>query len=230
MLKYLSRMSSRCTPYGLFAGCSVGSFSDQTQIILDNPTNHQRHTRLDMNYAVALSDKLLEIKQIRECLKFYPNSSIYRIGDKLRYIEYFYKDNIRHYDIVAVDFSEYLEEIITISKRGLYINEIIDNLVEEDIDYEEAKDFVEELIENQILVSEIEPSVSGLEYINQLINVLKDKFESQNEYLTFIDSIEKELESIDQVIGNSLEKYIDISNKIGKKKFLLILNTFFNAI
>lgn len=240
ILKYLSRMSSRCTPYGLFAGCSVGSFSDQTQIILDNPTNHQRHTRLDMNYAVALSDKLLEIKQIRDCLKFYPNSSIYRIGEKLRYIEYFYKDNIRHYDIVAVDFSEYLEEIITISKKGLYISEIIDHLVGEDIEYEDAKDFVEELIENQILVSEIEPSVSGLEYINQLTNVLKEKFESQNEYITFIDSIEKELESIDQVIGNSLEKYIDISNKIGKKeipfdlKYLfqcdLVISTQYNSI
>ncbi|CAI8746682.1 lantibiotic dehydratase family protein [Chryseobacterium sp. IT-36CA2] len=240
VLKYLSRMSSRCTPYGLFAGCSVGSFSDQTQIILDSPTNHQRHTRLDMNYAVALSDKLLEIKQIRDCLKFYPNSSIYRIGDKLRYIEYFYKDNIRHYDIVAVDFSEYLEEIITVSKKGLYISEIIDNLVGEDIEYEEARDFVEELIENQILVSEIEPSVSGLEYINQLTNVLKEKFESQNEYLTFIDSIEKELESIDQIIGNSLEKYIDISNKIGKKeipfdlKYLfqcdLVISTQYNSI
>ncbi|UTX50565.1 lantibiotic dehydratase family protein [Chryseobacterium sp. MA9] len=240
VLKYLSRMSSRCTPYGLFAGCSVGSFSDQTQIILDGPTNHKRHTRLDMNYAVALSDKLLDINKIRDCLKFYPNSSIYRIGGKLRYIEYFYKDNIRHYDIVAVDFSEYLEEIITISKKGLYISEIIENLVEEDIDYEEAKDFVEELIENQILVSEIEPSVCGLEYINQLTNVLKERFKSQNEYLTFIDSIEKELESIDQVIGNSLKKYIDISNKIGEKeipfdlKYLfqcdLVLSTQHNSI
>ncbi|AZI38611.1 hypothetical protein EIB74_00915 [Epilithonimonas vandammei] len=218
VVKYLSRMSSRCTPYGLFAGCSVGHISDNTELILDTPANHKRHTRLDMNYVVALSDELLKIDKIRDRLKFYPNSSIYKIGDKLRYVEYFYKDTIRHYDIVAVDSSEYLEEILAITKNGLYINEIIDKLTDEEIHYADAKDFVEELIINQIIVSEIEPSVSGLEFINQLVNVLKEKFESENEYLSFIESIEQELKSIDEFIGNPLQKYINISDSINRKQ------------
>ncbi|KMQ67693.1 hypothetical protein ACM39_12630 [Chryseobacterium sp. FH2] len=229
ILKYLSRMSSRCTPYGLFAGCAVGEFADETDILLDNISNYNRHTRLDMNYVVSLSYELLKDEEIKNKLKFYPNSSIYKIRDKVRYIEYHYKNNNRFHDIVAVDASEYLDDIISMSKNGVYIHEIVDMLVADEIDKEDAEEFVNELIENQILISELEPSVSGPEFSNQITKVLKSKFGADNENIAFIELLDKKLKILDSNIGNKIEKYIDISDIVSKKNIPFDLKFLFQC-
>src|ERR1035437_180369 len=71
--KYLSRMCSRCTPYGLFASCSTGSWGEKSEILLaDKPG---RHTRLDMNFVCALAQHLAKHPSIKSKLLFYPNNS-----------------------------------------------------------------------------------------------------------------------------------------------------------
>lgn len=47
-IKYLSRMSSRPTPFGLFSGCSLGKFHVKNKIERINSLN-RRYTRLDMD-------------------------------------------------------------------------------------------------------------------------------------------------------------------------------------
>ena len=77
IMRYVARMSGRSTPFGLFAGCSVGSIGGvgtTTRIIMDGQERYLRHSRLDMDYLTALTTKLSRDKSLRLKVLFRPNS------------------------------------------------------------------------------------------------------------------------------------------------------------
>ncbi len=215
LLKYISRMSSRCTPFGLFAGCALGEFGETTHIKLKSASEHKRHTRLDMNYLVALSQDLLNSKEIREQLLFYPNSSIYEIGDNLRYVEYTYKNSNRQHHIIAVSNSDYLQRVLDLAKKGkgAYLKDLIDELIDDEITREDATEFIEELIVNQLIVSELEPSISGPEFLNQILDVLK-KIKKTAGIIAVINESNAKIKTIDKSIGNISSCYIELSEHL----------------
>lgn len=215
IIKYFSRMTSRCTPYGLFAGCSLGVFADETNIILEQAQGHNRHTRLDMNYLVSLSQSLAKDDIIKNKINYFPNNSIYKLGDKIRYVEYFYQNGLRYHNIVAIDSSEYLEIILDKANYGSTINELMLLLVDDDITEKIAYEFICDLIQNQILISELEPSVSGTEFIVQIQDALKNKFSLEElQSLNTMNVIDKRLSSLDRKIGNDIERYLEIEKTV----------------
>jgi hypothetical protein len=119
LIKYMIRMSSRSTPYGLFAGCTAGVMGDETNIQLCNKDQVKRFGRLDMDYVCELHVQLLKQKTICEQLSFFPNSSLYRCGYQWRYIEHrFQKETGRSYHLVEVGQSEQLEKILTAAESA----------------------------------------------------------------------------------------------------------------
>ena len=210
LLKYLTRMSTRCTPFGLFAGCGLGKFDEVTSIKNTKPKLNDRHTRLDMNYLVALSQDLAKKKEIRDQILFFPNSSIYITGNQLRYIEYYYIESRRQHHIVEVDNSDYLQKILIKAKSGAYLHDLISALVGDEISKRDAENFIDELVESQLLVSELEPSVSGPEFMLQILEVLKSLKHTEKE-VEFLNHIEKQLEAIDMRLGNAPKTYLSLS-------------------
>ncbi len=210
LLKYISRMSSRCTPFGLFAGCALGEIAESTSIVLQNPDKNKRHTRLDMNYLVALSQDLVKVESIRKQLFFYPNSSHYVYGDQLRYVEYTYVNSRRQHHIVAVNYSDYLERVLHKARDGAKLADLSNLLVDDEISIEEATAFIDELVVGQLLISELEPSVSGPEFVKQLLKVLH-RLERSEKYTHILEEVDRRIKSIDGKIGNSIGSYIELS-------------------
>lgn len=180
LFRYLLRMSTRCTPYGLFAGCATGAFDVSTAISLKDPETHRKYCRLDMNYVAELAEKIALIPAVQEQLHYFPNNSLYRTGDTYRYAAFTVKNKFRLYDLTAVNYSTYLEEVLQRAGKGASIQELCMHITGEDISAEEAREFILELIDSQLLISELEPTITGEEFFHILVRRLKDLQHTQD--------------------------------------------------
>ena len=180
LVRYIYRMTARATPFGLFSGCSIGRVETApgapTRIAVGPRSAYERHTRLDMDYLFALCEDLARDPEVREALLYRPNSSLYRAAGRLRYAEARLDNKVRSHHLVAVDSNDYLEEALRRAEGGATAREIAEALVAFDPDGEvtidEAREFVTELIDSQILVSDLSTPVTGPEAIHDLIDQL----------------------------------------------------------
>jgi hypothetical protein len=193
----------------LFAGCGIIENLENNIIV---NTEGNRRTRLDMNFTCALAQELTKLPFIQKHLKFYPNTSLYNLQDKIRYVEYYYKSKIRIHQISAVDSSIYLQNIIERAQNGATLEQLANSIVEEDITLEEAFTFVTQIVDIQLLISELEPSVTGDELLTQILKVLStiQIVEVNNELNIIIGLLQNtqiQLAQIDEQIGNSVSIY-----------------------
>lgn len=217
--RYYQRACTRPTPFGLFAGCSMGTAGEKTEIQLSEQKEYKRVTRLDMNYICAVTQQIEKDRNIREQLCYHPNSSIYPLGNHFRYLEYHYKNIRRVHQIAQIDNSEYLQRLLVFAKGGLHFNELVTSLINDEISMEEAIEFIHELIDAQVLVSELEPAVTNVHPLRSLIAKLNGFSKADKQIVSVLSEIEAQLNHIDQQsIGDTVDVYPLIINHITKTK------------
>ena len=195
LLKYFLRSKFRCTPFGLLASIGIGSLSDsKSEVDLHHFSKFSRNTRLDMNCICAFLQELAKKEFIKKYLKFYPNNSLYSVGDKLRYAEYYYLNNNRRHLLTGVETNPYIDNILYTATHGATIAELVNSIADEDIETDEKILFIDELIRSQLLVSELEPSVTGVEMEEQaeaLLTQILDKANNEEDKLGIQAILEK---------------------------------------
>ena len=178
LVRYFLRMTTRPTPFGLFSGCSMGILDGATRLRLVDRGGYRRHTRLDTDYLFALTGDLGREGEIRRLLRYRPNSSLYSAAGRLRYAEARLHGRTRLHHLVAVNVDDYLQQTLERAAAGATLAELAGGLVAADpdgeIELEEAEEYVEELIDAQILVSDLSPVVTGRESIHDLLDQLAE--------------------------------------------------------
>ncbi len=172
-LKYIVRMGSRSTPFGLFSACGVGEINSNNVITPDSALGFKPKVRLDMGLLTSFSEYILGSQKLRRTLKFYSNNTVYEFGNKFRYVEFTIKAGEKLYNLSSFDKNLYIISILEVGKVGLEYSQFVEHLVHQDISIEEAEEFIDELIDSRILLSELEPHMTGIEYSDQIYKFIE---------------------------------------------------------
>lgn len=200
--KYLIRSHYRPTPFGLFANSGCLSWGSKTEIKFDCD-NDTRHSRLDMYYLKSLISKLNKILPLRDELSFYPNSTIQYKQGKIRFTEYYYIGDKKKYKVVEVVLTKPLTLILSaLEKCSLSFKELTHILFKRGISENDAIEFVSTLIDYQILFSELDINVTGLEPLDEMISLIEKKRADDPRIiktLGLLDKIQKEFKTVDEI-------------------------------
>ena len=172
LVRYISRMATRPTPFGLFAGNTIGALGETTELELAPRAGYRRYTRIDGDYLSDLTDTLVRDPAVRQRLRYRPNSSLCQVAGRLRYAmrREGHGDRGRSYSLVSLEPSDYLVATLSRAQRGASPAELAAALCEADpeVTRPEADEFLNELIDNQVLVSDLAPPVTGAEAVDDI--------------------------------------------------------------
>lgn len=163
LLRYFARACARPTPFGLFAGCTLVRCAERTALSLPPREAAVRRVRLDMGYLTALSAALLEDPEVREAAMLRPNSSLYQVGQRWHYVESRVTPTGREFQLVGVESIDYLDRTLQRAADGARVATLVEGLCNDDseIALDDARAFVHEMIDTQLLVPDWEPRVTG---------------------------------------------------------------------
>ena len=230
LVRYFARMAGRATPFGLFAGGSVGTVDEETRLNLGHRASYSRHTRLDMDYLVALTDALARQPDVRRRLMFAVNSSLYRAHDRLPYFEVRRNGQGWTHHHVAIKATDYLDATLARAQEGASVPSLAASLLDDDPDAasEEAEDYIGELVDNQVLISELRPAVTGPEPIGDLVARLRER--SAAPAADCLEQARQELEALDAGgLGAEPARYRRMAARLGELPVELDLARLFQA-
>ncbi len=165
LVRYLTRLASRPTPFGLFSACALGAIVPGGGFAHAPGARFVRHTRLDMDYLSALADALERRPELRAGLRFAPNTSLYERAGQVRYIEARVDPSTRERrnDLVALEATPALRETLERAVGGATAGELARALAatRPGVSEADAAAFVDALVEGRALVSELAPRVTG---------------------------------------------------------------------
>jgi len=162
LVKYLNRMATRCTPFGLFASVSLGGWGQGTFLALGPWEGTRRKARLDWRIVGRLQELLEEVPQIRELERFRPNTTLHASGGGYRYLKSTHREGMgTTYHLEAVEQTPHLDWVIDHSSQGKSLGELAEALAGfMGAPVGEASAFLELLAGSQILVGDLQPPLT----------------------------------------------------------------------
>ncbi len=216
LYRYVARMASRPTPFGLFAGCSLGKIAAQTRLQIGPRHEYWRHSRLDMEYLCNLAEKVSSDLAAQRQLYFRSNTSLYQAAGRYHHAQNYLSHDIRCYRLIATQPTPYLTATLERAANPATPVQLAAALVHDDpeISMEEAEDYIHQLIQSQMLVPELVPPITGPEPLQGMLEQLE---QAQPPLAISLKSISEHLRKLDEGgLGNDLECYRQIVNAVSQ--------------
>lgn len=249
LIKYLIRMSSRPTPFGLFAQVSFSKFSDKEENFYIDPLSIESNCSVSRLWLNKLIIKL-EKKYLKD-LCYIKNSNVYLAGDRLYNPNFTNRGSLtrseKAINSVNVKNTKAVQRIRELTSDFNSFTDLYELLKKEyvDLDLDKFASFITTLIENEIIYSNLSARaydedpfltlIKELQKLNTTGELLTNLEEIYNAVKFFVPSLENieiiykmmsNLQvSTDYIVCNStLEKFTGNLSKEVKSKIESFLN------
>ncbi|WP_026887551.1 lantibiotic dehydratase [Clostridium beijerinckii] len=213
--KYLIRISTRPTPFGLFSGVDFGSYSEEKTDISYSDNKHRKYVRPDIEWLIDVV-KFIEKKEYMN-LKYTINDSIFKKGDRA-FLLYSTRKEEDENDVeeISVRITEPLENVLKAAKKPIFYNDLKELLINDnqDVSEEKIENYLKGLIENEYLISSLRPPLTiedQLVYIIAKLDELDIETDLKNQLLEIREML---YEYMKTGLGEGEELYKSVYDKM----------------
>jgi lantibiotic biosynthesis protein len=174
LYKYVARMATRPSPFGLFAGCTAVTPGQKTLMRVKDPRDWRRAVRIDNGLLIALAKRLEHNTEVRGQLRYYPNSTLTLMPNGYHYSESSGGQGGHAYRQNVIRREAWLRVLMESSRRGLTLEELVGCLTAAGYASSDARRTIDHLIDAQALESDLKVPLSGVDPLTFITSTLTD--------------------------------------------------------
>lgn len=211
LLKYLIRMSTRPTPFGLLSGINIGHFvNEPTRLKVGNSI--QKYVKVDGEWLYKLISYIESNDEYYQNLKVIWNSKAHIVNDRIYLNEqsaiYLNNNNDTSFSIKNSDLLMFIKT--TVTDNNITFSNLAEKINQEfEIhDISKVKVYIHNLVSKEIIYSTIRPPLSNSDNLNYILNKLSLH---NDDFVEKIREIQKLILAYEKTeIGFGEELYKDI--------------------
>ncbi len=176
--KYLARAAFRCTPFGMFASITTGGIGAETDLRALDTAPMVPRIRLDFGVQAKIIKWLMADVGLRHKLGYQRNGSLSSHGNKIYFVEGIDVARFKKYQFNQVERESYLDSLLALAQHTTPYPLLRQHLIEQTgADAETADTYLNELIDNEILLPDLAIRITGPDSYA----VLKEKLQAIGE-------------------------------------------------
>jgi thiopeptide-type bacteriocin biosynthesis protein len=178
LLRYLTRMTTRPTPFGLFAGVAPATIGSRCEVVLGAVQPSATQTRVDMAVLLGVVRRLESRPEERGRMRLFPNALLHRVGERL-VLSSADVYGTRDRRAVSLRATAPVEQALALAADGVAWDALLEQLCEAHPDAPAATvaRMLEQLVEHGLLVSHLRPPLTAARPERDLAASLEDTAE-----------------------------------------------------
>lgn len=207
LICYFLRMSARATPYGISAGVSALTISDQTSIRIGSMEEHRKKASINFDYITGKMKGLMKEEAFVKKQTYYANNTVYVNFNGI----HFNRINLPPYTQSVIGYSQLIMDLLGFAKHGKHFDELVSYItttLQQPADVATA--FIIKLVSIELLTPDILPSLFSKDINGAFWNKLNNTAS-----LNGLGKVAVQMETIKQEsIGNSIGTFKDITESL----------------
>lgn len=221
LLKYYIRLSTRPTPYGAFSGLNVGNFAEDSNMCVSEFSHHTKRARVDMEWLYGVIREMESNHEIRSLLKFKFNDFVFENGNRLEKLNktFLELNSEKNESSTIIRNTRQVRVVRKLSQDFISFSELFQYLSEKnpDVSQDRIKAFLDQLVDNEFLISELRPPLINTDTLEYVIHILdRINFNSETKrYLLLLTEIKEDINQYNlKSIGSGLKFFESIISKM----------------